>query len=348
MEFRLSELAARLGLTLRGDDCVVTGVGTLESAGPDDITFLADAKYAALLDTTRAAAVVVDEAHAAGVGRALVSANPYMDFARILFLFTPAQGCLEGTGVHERAFVHPGAEVDPTADIYPFAFVADGAKIGPRTRVFPGCYVGEGCVIGEDCTLYPNVSLMAGTVLGNRVMIHPGAVLGADGFGYVPTDDGRQKIPQVGRVVVEDDVEIGANTAIDRAMLDRTVIGHGTKIDNLVQIAHNCILGEHCTIVSQVGIAGSTKVGRGVIMAGQAGVADHVTIGNDAIIGPQCGVRTDVEEGRRMGGHPAMDYGTYMRNMSLAPKIPDLFKRVKALEKELAALVTKRTGEDNE
>jgi UDP-3-O-[3-hydroxymyristoyl] glucosamine N-acyltransferase len=198
--------------------------------------------------------------------------------------------------------------------------------------------VGEGCIIGEDCTVYPSATLMAGSVLGDRVMVHPGAVLGSDGFGYVPTEDGRQKIPQVGRVAVEDDVEIGANTTIDRAMLDTTRLGRGTKVDNLVQIAHNCDLDEHCTIVSQVGIAGSTKVGRNVIMAGQAGIADHVTIGNDVVVGPQCGVRTDIPEGKRMGGHPAMDYGTYMRNMSLAPKMPDLFKRVKKLEKELAAL----------
>lgn len=169
-------------------------------------------------------------------------------------------------------------------------------------------------------------------------MIHAGAVIGSDGFGYVPTPYGRQKIPQVGTVSVGNDVEIGANTTIDRAMLEQTVIGDGTKIDNLVQIAHNCELGEHCTIVSQVGIAGSTKCGKNVIMAGQAGIADHVTIGDDAVVGPQCGVRTDIADGRKMGGHPAMEYGTYMRNMSLAPKIPDLFKRVKKLEKELANL----------
>lgn len=337
MKMLLSELAAALGLALRGEDRAVSGFGTLETAGPDDVTFLANPKYAGLLATTRAGAVICTEEHAAGVRTsALVGGNPYLDFARLLQRFSPPQGCLEG--ISPSAFVHPEARVAEDAVVYPFAFVGEGAVLGPRTRVFPQAYVGENCTLGEDCILYPGATLMAGTSLGDRVIVHPGAVVGADGFGYVPTPQGREKIPQVGRVVVEDDCEIGACTTIDRAMLDKTVIGRGTKIDNLVQIAHNCVLGENCTIVSQVGVAGSCNVGDGVIMAGQAGVADHVDIGSGALIGPQCGVRTHVPEGAKMGGHPAMDYGVYMRNMSLAPKIPDLFKKVRQLEKELAAV----------
>lgn len=348
MQIRLSELAENMGLTLRGEDCLISGVGTLESAGPDDITFLADPKYAHLLEATQAAAVVVSEAHAGDVERALVSASPYMDFARILMMFNPKQGCLEGQGVSDQAYVHPSAELGEGVDVYPFAFIADGAKIGARTKIFPGAYVGEGCVIGDDCTLYPRCTLMAGTTLGDRVMIHPGAVLGADGFGYIPTDEGRVKIPQVGRVVLEDDVEVGANTTIDRAMIDRTLVSTGTKIDNQVQIAHNCTIGEHSTIVSQVGIAGSTTVGKNVIMAGKAGIADHITIGDNVIVGPKCGVARDIPAGKKMGGHPAVDYGIYMRSLTLAPKMPDLFKRVRKLEKQLAALESGGQGENNE
>lgn len=345
MKIRLSELAAKLGLELRGEDREVSGVGTLESAGADDVTFLATPKYEHLLAQTRAAAVVCSEAHAGQVSAALVSANPYLDFARMLALFTPKQGCLEGASA--QAFIHPEAEVDDAAHIYPFAFVAKGAKVGAGSRVFPGCYVGDDCVVGADCTLYPNVTLMAGTTLGDRVMIHSGAVLGSDGFGYVPTPAGREKIPQVGNVSVEDDVEIGACTTIDRAMLESTRIGAGTKIDNLVQIGHNCTFGKNCTIVSQVGVAGSCTVGDDVIMAGKAGLADHIEIGSGAVIGPKCGVRVSVKPGERVGGHPAMPYGTYMRHMSLAPKIPDLFKRVKQLEKELAALRDARDEDDS-
>ncbi|MBU1003041.1 MAG: UDP-3-O-(3-hydroxymyristoyl)glucosamine N-acyltransferase [Proteobacteria bacterium] len=336
MKMKLSELAGKLGLTLMGQDRDVSGVGTLESAGPEDVTFLGNPKYEGLLAGCKAAAVICTQEHAAQVASALVSVNPYLDFARLLALITPQQGCL--CGVSDEASVHPEASVDASADVYPFAFVARGASIGPRSRVFPGCYVGEDCIVGADCTLYPNVTLMAGTVLGERVMIHSGAVLGSDGFGYVETPLGREKIPQVGAVLVADDVEIGANTTIDRAMLEKTIIGSGTKIDNLVQIGHNCTFGRNCTIVSQVGVAGSCTVGNNVIIAGKAGLNDHLDIGDDVLIGPKCGVRLSIPAGKRMGGHPAMEYTTYMRHMSLAPQIPDLFKRVKKLEKELAAL----------
>lgn len=344
MKIALSVLAEKLGLELRGEDREVCGVNTLEAAGSDDVTFLANPRYADLVKTTKAAAVVCLDEHASlAPGAALVGANPYLDFARLLELFSPPQGCLEG--VSPQAFVHPEAQVDPTADVYPFAFIGAGARVGARTRVFPQAYVGENCTVGEDCILYPGAKLMAGTQVGARVIVHPCAVVGADGFGYVPTPSGREKIPQVGTVLVEDDCEIGACTTIDRAMLDKTIIGRGTKIDNLVQIAHNCVLGENCTIVSQVGMAGSCTVGKNVVMAGKAGLADHIEIGDDVMIGPKCGVRVSIPAGKKMGGVPAMEYGTYMRHMSLTPKIPDLFKRVKQLEKQLAALTADKEGD---
>jgi len=186
--------------------------------------------------------------------------------------------------------------------------------------------------------LYPRVTLMAGTILGTGVMIHAGAVLGADGFGFAQSDTGREKIPQMGRVVVEDFVEIGANTTIDRATLDKTLVGKGTKIDNLVQVAHNVTMGEGCVLVSQVGISGSTKLGKGVILAGQVGVSGHITIGDNVVIGPKSGVPKDIPAGKVMGGIPAMERGTYLRSLAVAPKLPEIARRVGRLERELAGL----------
>lgn len=333
---RLSELAAALGLALRGEDREVAGVNTLEAAGPDQVSFLANPKYTGMLASTRAAAVIVDAAHADAAPAALVSANPYLDFARALTLFARPQGCL--TGRSELAFIHPDARVAGDATVYPFAFVAARAEIGPGCVLFPHTYVGEDCVLGEGCVLHPGATLMAGTRLGARVLVGPGTVLGSEGFGFAPDAAGRMKIPQVGVVEIGDDVEIGANAAIDRAALDKTRIGHRCKIDNLVQVGHNVVVGDDCVLVSQVGISGSTKVGSRVVMAGQVGVAGHLNIGDGVVIGPKAGVPHDIPAGKVVGGIPAMDRGLYLRNLALAPKLPELARRVASLERELAAL----------
>lgn len=332
----LSELAARLGLTLRGGDREVSGVNTLEAAGPLEVSFLANPKYAGLLASTRAGAVIVAEAHADSVATALVSANPYLDFARTLTLFARPQGCMAGKS--DLAFVHPEAGVAGDVTLYPFAFVGARAVLAEGCVLFPGAYVGEDCVLGPGCVLYPGAALMAGTRLGARVVVGPGAVLGSDGFGFAESGAGREKIPQVGVVEVGDDVEFGANCAVDRAALDKTRIGRGAKIDNLVQVGHNVVLGEDCVLVAQVGISGSTKVGNRVIMAGQVGVAGHLTIGDGVVIGPKSGVPHDILPGKVVGGIPVMDRGLYLRNLALAPKLPDLARRVAAMERELAGL----------
>jgi len=333
----LSELAAALGLTLRGEDREVAGVNTLEAAGPDQVSFLANPKYAGMLASTRAAAVIVDEAHAAAApAAALVSANPYLDFARALTLFAKPQGCLEGQS--DQAFVHPEARVAQDAAIYPFAFVGARAVIGPGCQLFPHVYVGEDCVLGPGCALHPGATLMAGVRLGARVLVGPGTVLGSEGFGFAQDQAGRMKIPQVGVVEVGDDVEFGANAAVDRAALDKTRIGHRCKIDNLVQVGHNVVVGDDSVLVSQVGISGSTKVGSRVVMAGQVGVAGHLNIGDGVVIGPKAGVPHDIPAGKVVGGIPAMDRGLYLRNLALAPKLPELARRVASLERELAAL----------
>ncbi|MDY7000358.1 MAG: UDP-3-O-(3-hydroxymyristoyl)glucosamine N-acyltransferase [Thermodesulfobacteriota bacterium] len=336
MRIKLSSLAQGLGLELKGEDRDIVGVGTLESAGPEELSFLADPGYVGFLESTAAAAVILEQRYADRVRTALLSENPYLDFARALEFFAKPQGCLAGQS--ELAYIHASAKVHPKATVYPFAFIGAKAEIGAGTALFPGCYVGERCRVGPDCILYPRVTLMAGTILGTGVVIHAGAVLGADGFGFAQSETGREKIPQMGKVVVEDFVEIGANTTIDRATLDRTLIGKGTKIDNLVQVGHNVTMGEGCVLVSQVGISGSTRLGRGVVMAGQVGVADHVAIGDNVIIGPKSGVAKDIPEGKIMGGIPVMERGTYLRSLAAAPKLPDLLKRVNRLEKELAGL----------
>ena len=334
--YKLSEIAARLGMTLRGDDAEIIGVNTLEGAGPDEVSFLANPKYADQLAATRAGAVIVRPEHAGDVKRALVSENPYQDFGRVLELFAPRQG--DFSGISPLAFIHPDATLGEGVTVFPFAYIAAHAVIGDGARLFPGVYVGEGARIGRGTTVYPNVVLMAGTQVGDNCILHPGSVLGADGFGFARTPGGIQKIPQVGRVAVGNDVEVGANSAIDRAVLDTTRIGDGTKIDNLAQIAHNVQIGRNTFIVSQVGISGSTTIGDNCTLAGQVGVAGHLHIGDNVTIGPQSGVPKDIPSNVVVGGSPVVDQRTYMRTLALMPRFPELFKRLSKLEQELAEL----------
>lgn len=332
----LSDIAVSLGLTLQGEDLEITGVNTLSDASPAELSFLANPKYASQLATTRAGAVIVSADQVLDNKPCLISANPYLDFARGVQLFAKTQGCF--TGISELAFIHTDARVDSTATIAPFAFIGAGAVIGPRVRIFSGTYVGEDCVIDEDTVIYPNCSLMAGTMLGKRVILHAGTVLGSDGFGFAQTAGGMTKFPQIGRTVIEDDVEIGANTTIDRAALGETRIGQGTKIDNLVQLGHNVRVGKNCILVAQVGIAGSTTLGDGVILAGQVGVAGHIHLGDGCRIGAKSGVGQDVPPKQDLSGIPVMPHGSFLRASAIMPKLPEMKRRLTKLEKELAAL----------
>lgn len=330
-------MAEKLGLEFTGEDFEIRGVNTLDKAGEDEISFLVNPKYAQQLDSTRAGCVLTSGPYAEKAGRALISSNVYMDLAKVVDIFAEPQGCLEG--VSELAFVHPDADVSDTATVYPFAFVGAGSSLGANTTVFAGCYVGEKTRIGDNCILYPNSVIMGGLSVGDNVIVQPGAVIGGDGYGYAQTPVGHRKIPQIGTVVVEDNVEIGSNTAIDRAALDVTRIGAGSKIDNLVQIGHNVEVGQHCLIIGQVGIGGSTKVGNGVVLAGQVGVADNADIGDGAMVGAQSGIAGSVKPGDKIAGSPAMPAGTFLKAAGVCmPKLPDLFKRVKKLEKELEAV----------
>lgn len=332
----LSEISTRLGLTLRGEDLEITGVNTLADASPAELSFLANPKYAHQLSETKAGAVIVSADQAPDQKSCLISANPYLDFARSVQLFAKAQGSF--TGISKLAVVDQGAIVDPSASIGPFAYIGPGSLIGPRVRIFSGTYIGEDCVIDEDTLIYPNCSIMAGTLVGKRVILHAGTVLGSDGFGFAQAGGAMTKFPQIGRTVIEDDVEIGANSTIDRAALGETRVGQGTKIDNLVQLGHNVRVGRNCILVAQVGIAGSTTLGDGVVLAGQVGVAGHIHLGDGCRIGAKSGVGQNVPPKQDLSGIPVMPHGSFLRASAIMPKLPEMKRRLGKLEKELAAL----------
>lgn len=331
---RLDALARALGCTLEGDGSAeVTGAAPIETAGPGDLTFLHHPRYQPHLTTTRAAAVIL----APGAGRppcpALRHENPYFAFAAALRLLFP-----EGprwSGVHPQAAVAPTVRLGAGVAVGAFAVIEDGAAVGEETQVGPQVYIGRGSRIGRACLLYPQVVIREGVEVGDRVIVHSGAVVGGDGFGYARDARGTfHKVPQVGRVIIEDDVELGANVTVDRATLGVTRIGRGTKIDNLVQIAHNVVVGADTVIVAQAGIAGSTQVGRQVTIAGQAGLVGHLRIGDRCVIGSQAGVAEDLPAGTMVLGTPALPHMVAKRIFAAWARLPDLLRRVRDLERQ--------------
>ncbi|MFW6106170.1 MAG: UDP-3-O-(3-hydroxymyristoyl)glucosamine N-acyltransferase [Desulfovermiculus sp.] len=339
MPWTTQSIARHLGLTYQGEDIPLRGCNTLEQAKGDEISFLANPKYAKLLHSTRAGAVVLDSSNAHKRQNVFVSQYPYYDFARIVQLFAPAQQSWQGHS--ELAYIHPQAQVSDQASVYPFAFIGPQVTVRKGTKIMSGAYVGEYCSIGQNCTISSNCSLMSGTVLGDRVVLHSGVVLGSDGFGFAHGNGEMQKVPQIGRVVIEDDVEIGANTTVDRAALGETRIGQGSKIDNQVQIGHNVRIGKEAIIVAQVGIAGSSSVGDQAILAGQVGVAGHLHIGTGCRVGGQSGITKSIPDHTDVAGSPAMDHRHYLRCATLHQKLPDIYQRMKALESEVKSLHSK-------
>jgi UDP-3-O-[3-hydroxymyristoyl] glucosamine N-acyltransferase len=332
---RLRELAAKLGREIRGDgDVTLSGVAPLESAGPGDLSFVRSLAWAKRLSETRASAVVVPGMVETGDLPALVSPNPGLDFARaVALLLTPLR---PATGVHPSAFVAHEAVVDASACIGPLCSVGEGARIGPRTVLHAGVHVYPGVRVGADCTLHAGSVLREGTELGDRVSLQPGVVLGGDGFGYAFDEQGRlEKVPQVGRVVIEDDVEIGASTTVDRATLGETRVRAGAKIDNLVMIAHNCDVGESAVIIAQAGLAGSTIVGRRAILMAQSGAAGHLTVGEGAFVSARAGLHKDVAPGARVFGAPAQEERRWHRVVSAMTRLPEALRRLRAVEKRL-------------
>jgi len=337
VEKSLRELAALVGGRVTGDETVlIQGVAGLDEAGEREITFLANPKYAHKIAGTRASAVIAPQGADLCGRSGIETANPYLAFAKILTLFhaspSPPKGVMPG------AYVGDGVTLGEGVTIYPGACVGDNSAIGDRVTLFPGATIYDGVELGNDVTLHANVVIRERCRIGNRVTVHSGAVIGSDGFGYAPDGKGWYKIPQIGIVVIEDDVEIGANAAIDRAALDVTLIRRGTKIDNLVQIAHNCIIGENCMIVSQVGISGSSKLGDHVTLAGQVGLAGHLEIGANTIVGAKSGVPGNLPGNAMYSGIPAIPHKEWLKSMSTIPRLPDMRKNLNALEKRVREL----------
>lgn len=334
MKKRLKELAEWVGGAVVGDGEVeISGVGAIEEARTGEITFIANPKYLRKLGETHASAVIVSTEVAQAEKPLLRVTNPYLAFAKLLTLFY--QKTYQPKGIDPNAWISPTAQLGKDLTLHPFVYIGDRCRIGDRVTIYPGVYVGEDSTIGEESVLHPNVSIYSGTVIGTRVILHSGVVVGSDGFGYVKEGKKNVKIPQVGGVEIEDDVEIGANTTIDRATLGKTIIRRGVKIDNLVQVAHNVVIGEDSIIVAQVGISGSVKVGSNVTLAGQVGVVGHIEIGDNVMVGGQSGVTHDLSPNQGYTGSPALPHREFLRAINVFPKLPEMRKTFMEFQRRL-------------
>jgi UDP-3-O-[3-hydroxymyristoyl] glucosamine N-acyltransferase len=335
---RLRDLAQHLGCRLEGDgEIEITRVAGLEQAGPGDISFLANARYTPAMRETRASAVILGDNAPAAPCAMLRTAHPYLAFAGVMALLSP-----EGRpapGIHPLTVIAPDAELGEGVSVGPFVSIGPGARIGRGTVIHAHAVIGAGVTIGDDCLIHARVSIRERSVLGHRVIVQDGAVIGSDGFGFAPRPDGSyQKIPQTSLVVVEDDVEIGANTTIDRPALGETRIRAGAKLDNLVQVAHGVSIGRNTVLSAQVGIAGSTTVGDQVILAGQVGVADHLDIGDGTRVTAKSGVHGSVPAKSFVSGYPAINNREWLKASMTFRTLPDLRRTVNELQRRIAAL----------
>lgn len=320
-------IASLTGGRVEGDgELALTGFGKIEEAGEGQITFIANPKYAHFIHTTQASAVLVGNDFEAGdaVLPVLIRvADPYSALAELLTAFESMKS--RPSGIEQPSHIAASAEVADGVYIGAFAYIGEGAKIAKGASIYPQCYVGAGCVIGEGTVLRPGVKVYEGCVIGARCIVHSGAVVGADGFGFAPKGDIYEKIPQIGNVVIEDDVEIGANTCIDRATFGHTVIGAGTKLDNLIQVAHNVEIGRGNVFAAQTGVAGSTHIGHGNRVGGQCGFAGHIRVGNHNEFGAQSGIPNSVGDGQRLIGYPAVEARRFARTQVYLKRIEELF-----------------------
>lgn len=332
--FTLGELAATVGGTVAGDPSRrLTGVAPLPTAGPEDLSWASDDRHRNQVAGSRAGALLVRAAEEAAGRDAVVVASPTLALARWLEVFRPPARA--PAGVAPGARVHRTARLGRGVSVAAGATIAARARVGARTVLSSGAYVGEGAEIGEDSYVHPNAAILERCRVGARCILHAGAVVGSDGFGFVWDGESHRKIPQVGIVRVEDDVEIGANSCVDRATLGETVIGRGTKIDNLVQIGHNVVVGEHAILCGQVGLAGSARLGNRVTLGGQAGVGDHVAMGDGSTGTGRAGVASRVPEGAVVSGMPAVPHREYLRRKAMVARLPKVVERLEALEKRL-------------
>jgi len=335
---KLREIAERLGCRLEGDgEIEVHRVAGIEQAQAGDLTFLANSRYTRSLRTTRATAVILAEDAPAASCAMLRTAEPRVTFARAVTLFT--QPTRPASGIDRLATVAADAEIGEQVSIGPFVTIGSRARVGRGTVIYPNVCIGEGAEVGEDCVLHSNVAVREGVIVGSRVILQNGAVIGSDGYGFARRTDGTHlKIPQTRSVVIEDDVEIGANTAIDRPAVGETRIGAGTKIDNLVQVGHGVIIGRNAMLAAQVGIAGSTTIGDDVMLGGQVGIAGHVDIGQGVVAVGQSGITHSLPAGAFVSGYPAIDNTAWRKASALFRRLPELKKRIADLEKRIAEL----------
>jgi len=322
------------GGELFGDENIkIKKIAPIDKAENGDITFLANKKYAHLLKDTKASAVILDKKIEDLKIAQIITDNPYLAYAKLLTFFTKKP--FTHKGIDKNAFVDKTADIADNVTIFPGVYIGKNVKILENCVIYSGVFIGDNSKIGKNCIIYPNVSIYHDTVIGNNVIIHAGTVIGSDGFGFARDGEKYYKIPQIGNVVIEDDVEIGANCTIDRGAIESTVIRKGTKIDNLVQIAHNVEIGENCAIVAQVGISGSTKIGNNVVLAGQVGVAGHLKIGNNVMVGAKSGIGRNLKDGEIVSGAPAIDHKKWLKWAVSYERLPELIKKVKDLEKKI-------------
>lgn len=345
MSFTLGELAESVGGRVRGEaDRKIDAVRALDRAGSTDLSFLTHGRYREQARESAAGAILTGPGNEDLSQDLLIAENPYLALARVLERFE--EGTAEPAAIHPTAAIAPGAEVAPSASVGAYAVVGDGTRVGNGARLGAHVVVGRDCRVGDDSVLHAGAVLYDRTQVGARCIVHSGAVLGADGFGYARSDAGAVKIPHRGRVVLEDDVEVGANSTIDRAMLEETRIGQGTKIDDLVMVGHNVTIGPGSTLVAQSGIAGSARLGRGVTVAAQSGAAGHLVVGDGAMIAAKSAAFKDIPAGEKQAGVPATDLGAWRRQQAIVARLPELLKRIRELEKAVG--VAPRGGQEDE
>jgi UDP-3-O-[3-hydroxymyristoyl] glucosamine N-acyltransferase len=348
VEHRLADLAELVGGRVEGNpDCTVQAVRTLEAAGPRDLSFLNHARYREQALASKAGALLVAANLASGdfrdFGRRPLLVVDDTAYALSLLLNRLHAPEAPEPGVHPTAVLEPGCEVDPSAHVGPYAVIGSGTRIGARAAIHPHVVIGKGCSVGEGAVLHPHAVLYDRTEVGAGSIVHAGVILGADGFGYATHGGVHHKVPQVGRVVLEKDVEVGANSAIDRATLGETRIGEGTKIDNLVQVGHNVQTGRHCILCGQAGIAGSTQLGNYVVLAGQAGVSGHIKLGDGAQVAAKSAALTSVEPGTQVAGIPAVELRKWRRQSVMIARLEEMSRRIRSLEER--ALEKREEGE---
>ncbi|MCK4993498.1 MAG: UDP-3-O-(3-hydroxymyristoyl)glucosamine N-acyltransferase [Candidatus Omnitrophica bacterium] len=338
MKKTLKEIAQLIDGSVVGDENVeIRGVCGIKEAKQGDITFVANPKYISLMNHTEASAIITSPDIKKAPKPLILTENPSLAFAKLLSLVFP-NPTVRFEGVHPTAIIGRNVIFGENVSIQPYVVIEDNSEIGDNTMIGSGVFIGNNSKIGKDTVIYPQVSIREKVVVGDRVIIHSGTVIGSDGFGFATVKGLHHKIPQIGTVIIEDDVEIGSNVTIDRARFDKTLIKHGTKIDNLVQIAHNVVIGENSIVVAQTGISGSTIIGKNVTLAGQTGIIGHITIGDNAVVAAQAGVTKSVPANTCVSGYPAKPHKKAKRINACVQKLPDLYKLVNKLEEKITAL----------